>query len=62
MGLAHGALLQVSPVRITVVELRVAITAIGVLLCIFFPQQLLGDALAFEFLVEGWPVRNLMPF
>jgi hypothetical protein len=60
VGLAQGALLQSLPVRIALAELGVAVAAVRVLLGVFLPQQLLGDALALERLVHGGPVRCLI--
>jgi len=57
--LAHGTFLQAAPMAIALTELRVAVTTVGILLGIFFPRQLLGHALEFKFLVNGWPVRYL---
>ena len=58
--LAHGALLQALPVGVPVTELRVAVTAVGILLCILLPQQLLGHPLALEFLVNDRPIGHLV--
>lgn len=58
---AHGALLQVLPVAVTVTELRVTVAAVGVLPGVLLPQQLLGHPLALEFLVDDRPVRYLEP-
>jgi len=52
VGLAHGALLLFMPVLVAITELRVAVTAVGILLGVLLPQQLLGHALALEFLVD----------
>ena len=42
---------------VAVAELGVAVAAVGVLLGVFLPEQLLGHPLALEFLVESGPVR-----
>ena len=42
--LAHRTALFLQPVQITVAELGVTVTAIGVLLGVFFPQQQFGHA------------------
>ena len=52
VGLAHGALLPLMPVAITVAELRVAVTAVGIPLGVLLPQQLLGHPLTLEFLTD----------
>ena len=51
---------RVLPVAITVAELRVAVTAVGVLLGVLLPQQLLGHPLALEFLMDDRPVGHLV--
>ena len=60
VDLAHGALLLLLPVPEAVTVLRVAVTSIGILGSVFLPQQLLGHVFAFEFLIDGWPVRQLI--
>ena len=57
VGLAHGAFLQALPLRVALAELGIVVAGVRVLLGIFLPQQLFGDALALERLVEGGPVR-----
>ena len=58
--LTHGALLQALPVCVPIAELRVAVTAVGVLLRVFLPQQLLGQPFTFEFLVDDRPIGHLV--
>ena len=60
MGLAHGALLLLQPVPVTVTVLGVAVTAVGILGRVLLPQQLLGHPFTLEFLVNRGPVRHLI--
>ena len=48
------------PVPVTVTVLGVAVTTIGVLSCVFLPQQLLGHPFTLEFLVDSGPVGHLI--
>ena len=57
MGLAHGALLLFKPGTVQKTVLRVTVTAVGVRLGIFFPEQVLGDAFTLEFTMHFNPVR-----
>lgn len=60
MDLAHGALLQLTPGLVTVAELGVAVTAVGIALGVLLPEQLLGDPLALELLMDRGPIRYNM--
>ena len=60
VGLAHGALLALTPLAVTVAELGVAVATGGILLGVFLPQQLLGHALALELLMKSGPVGLLV--
>jgi hypothetical protein len=60
VGLAHGALLPLMPMVVAITELRVAVAAVGVLLGVLLPQQLLGHPLALEFLMDDRPVGYLV--
>jgi hypothetical protein len=60
VALAHGALLQLLPPPVKLAELGVAVAAIGILGGVLLPQQLLGDALALEFLMDLSPIGQMV--
>ena len=52
--------MQLTPGLVTVTELGVAVTAIGIALGVLLPEQLFGDPLALELLMDRGPIRHDM--